>query len=140
MVVIEVGTRGCTNRWAHMLQGRIIRLSHQLSGQTFLDTLCVCVSLSVCLLPLSIEQVRSRSASSHSRSRTDPAPLGHATSAPPPTHITLPFSNYESGPNTRRLLSTNHPATRMHSNVMFCFLTSYLCWRLKNMLMTLVDT
>lgn len=66
VVVIEVGTRGCTNRWAHMLRGRFIRLSHQLSGQTFLDALCVCVSLSVCLLTLSIEQVSSRSASSHS--------------------------------------------------------------------------
>lgn len=85
VVVIEVGTRGCTNRWAHMLLGRFIRLSRQHSGHACLDTLCVCVweCVCVCVLPLSTGQVRSRSASSHSWSRTDPAPLGHATPSSP---------------------------------------------------------
>lgn len=48
VVVIEVGTGGCTNRWAHMLLGKFIRLSHQHSGPACLDALRVCV----CVTPL----------------------------------------------------------------------------------------
>lgn len=79
VAVIEVGTRGCSNRWAHMLLGRFIRLSHQHSGQVCLDTLYVCVCGCVYVLPLSTGQVRNKSVSSHSWSRTDSAPLGYAT-------------------------------------------------------------
>lgn len=54
VVVIEVGTRGCTNRWAHMLLGRFIRLSRQHSGQACLDALmhCMCVCVCVYITPL----------------------------------------------------------------------------------------
>lgn len=46
VVVIEGGTWGWTNRWAHMLLRRFIRLSGQHLGQAFLDTqfVYVCVS------------------------------------------------------------------------------------------------
>lgn len=53
VVVIEVGTRGCTNRWAHMLRGRFIRLSHQHTGLTCLALVhCVCVCVRVSITPL----------------------------------------------------------------------------------------
>lgn len=56
VVVIEVGTRGCTNRWAHKLLGRFTWLSRQHSGQACLDALCVCTCEFVCMCIITLDR------------------------------------------------------------------------------------
>lgn len=52
--MIEVGLRGHTNRWAHMLQARFIRLSGLHSEEAHRDTLTLTVCLSVCVCVIAL--------------------------------------------------------------------------------------